>query len=95
MDQYLTFLESLKDYMNMEIVECAINGYRKIVIEGVDDVNEMNEYFKGLPGPKVSREVTLLSQKGAGRQAYRMTPGRGRVQDQPKGDLKIGFIDPH
>ena len=85
MNKYITFAESLKDYINDDVIDYVISAYRKVFTEDIDDVSQLNEYFKGIPAPIISRDVTLKSQKGAGRQAYRITPGQGSISYDPAG----------
>lgn len=85
MSQFKLFLESLKNYINDEFIDEISNAYT--MCESLSDVNEMNEYFKGLKGDNVDKNKTLKSLHGNGRLSYRPGVGRGSLSYNPDNQM--------
>ena len=80
--RFIAYLESLKQISGDPVIDIVAEGYHHI-FEGIDSVEEMNEYFPERKNNKIDPTKTLNAIQGQGLK-FRRGPGRGTLSYNPE-----------
>jgi hypothetical protein len=85
-NSFIDYIETLNTTKTSMLIEAVKAGF-VLVMEGREDLAELNTYFDDLPKPK-RQHMTVASQQGNGRRSTRMGAGRGTLSHNPEAPIQ-------